>query len=148
VRALSEAQHQAATAGGLPEPERIADDLWSVAVPMPGDFLAYSLSAVHIGPAGALTVLDPGWGSDAALEHLEAFLGAIGRTVADVRTVVVTHSHPDHIGLAPRLRDLTGATIVLSGREQRSVDAAVVPAADATRARLEAWGVAPGRSPR
>nr|WP_274635996.1 MBL fold metallo-hydrolase [Microbacterium bovistercoris] len=138
---ISAQQHQAATTGGIPEPERIDDGLWSVPLPMPGSFLTYTLGVVHRAASGAVTVIDPGWDSDAVISALDAFLARIDRRLADVRTVVVTHAHPDHIGSAGRLRSASGARVVLGRREQASIDAAGADAAADQLASLEAWGV-------
>ena len=52
--------------------------------------------------AGDVTVIDAGaagyWGD------LPAELAAMGRTMEDVRALVLTHAHADHIGFAERLR--------------------------------------------
>jgi len=52
--------------------------------------------------AGAVTIIDaglPGLYNDIPRE-----LAAMGRTVADVRGLILTHGHTDHIGYAERLR--------------------------------------------
>jgi glyoxylase-like metal-dependent hydrolase (beta-lactamase superfamily II) len=52
--------------------------------------------------AGSVTVIDAGVGG--YWRDLEAELAGIGRSLADVRAVVLTHAHSDHIGFAERLR--------------------------------------------
>ncbi|MFV0308302.1 MAG: MBL fold metallo-hydrolase [Desertimonas sp.] len=59
-----------------------------------------------------VAVVDPGLPGPDAWVHVVDRLGRAGYQVADVHTVVVTHSHPDHFGGATRLRDEAGAEIV------------------------------------
>ncbi|MGZ2359158.1 MBL fold metallo-hydrolase [Streptomyces sp. 372A] len=44
------------------------------------------------------------------LDQLRAHLAGSGRSLADIRAVLLTHGHPDHTGLAPALRQ-AGADI-------------------------------------
>jgi glyoxylase-like metal-dependent hydrolase (beta-lactamase superfamily II) len=141
MRPVSAQQFRSATSGMIPAPERIANDLWSLPIPMPGGSLRYSLSVIHRAPNGALTVIDPGTNSAAALHTLERFLATINRSVADVSLIVVTHAHPDHIGLAGPLRRETGAPVLMHEREQQEVDARRQrPGTDHAEA-LAGWGV-------
>src|SRR4030095_3886454 len=50
-------------------------------------------------------LVDAGWNTDDAYNALEAGLATAGYTMADVRGVMVTHIHPDHYGLAGRVRE-------------------------------------------
>lgn len=80
--------------------------------------------------AGAVTVVDagaPGYYS----RELPAELAAMGRTLADIRAVVLTHAHSDHLGFAERMRRERGVPIRIHE-------------ADAALARGE---VKPGRDP-
>lgn len=43
--------------------------------------------------------------------HLLTGLASIGRRLADITAVLITHSHPDHTGLAERLRVEAGARV-------------------------------------
>ena len=58
---------------------------------------------------GEVTIVDAGapayWG------QLPAELAAIGRSLDDVRSVVLTHGHSDHIGFAERIRSERGTPI-------------------------------------
>ncbi|HXI80491.1 MAG TPA: MBL fold metallo-hydrolase, partial [Verrucomicrobiae bacterium] len=59
--------------------------------------------------AGEVTVIDaalPGYWSD-----LPAELALMGRSLDDVRAVVLTHGHSDHIGFAERARRERGLPV-------------------------------------
>jgi glyoxylase-like metal-dependent hydrolase (beta-lactamase superfamily II) len=82
--------------------------------------------------AGEVTIIDaglPGYYRDIPRE-----LAAMGRTVADVRALLLTHGHSDHIGFAERLR------------RQRQVPVSVHEA-DAALARGEVSNPAKGTGP-
>ena len=75
----------------------------------------YALPAADPARDGVLLV-DAGPDYDGAWEALTAQLQAAGLTPADVRTVVVTHAHLDHCGLARRWQE-AGAEVVGSAAE-------------------------------
>ncbi|MFC4905978.1 MBL fold metallo-hydrolase [Actinomadura gamaensis] len=95
-----------------PEPEDLGGGLWSVPVPIPGNPLAYTLVYALESPRGPVLV-DAGWQHEDAWEALTGGLAAFGMSVADVYGVVVTHHHPDHAGLAGRVREASGAWIAM-----------------------------------
>ena len=89
-------------------PKDLGGGVWSVPVPIPGNPLGYTLVYAIESPAGpragrrrAGTTRTPGRRSATAWRTL-------GIDVRDVRGVVVTHFHPDHAGLAGRVREESG----------------------------------------
>jgi glyoxylase-like metal-dependent hydrolase (beta-lactamase superfamily II) len=50
-----------------------------------------------------ITLMDPGLPTPSEFAALESRLRSVDLSVRDVHTVLVTHSHPDHFGLAQRL---------------------------------------------
>ena len=60
------------------------------------------VSCYLVEEAGEVTIIDAG--VPAYYVGLTAELAAMGRTVEDVRALVLTHGHDDHIGFAERLR--------------------------------------------
>ncbi len=59
--------------------------------------------------AGAVTIIDagaPGYWKD-----LQAELAAMGRTPDDVRALLLTHAHSDHVGFAERIRRERGVPV-------------------------------------
>ncbi len=115
------AQRQAWRDGVLPGVEQVRPQLWSVPVPIPDNPLRYVL--VHLLELDdGVAVVDTGWNTDAAWEALVAGLAVAGYGVGDVRAALITHIHPDHYGLAGRLREASGAWVAL-----HPADAALLP---------------------
>jgi glyoxylase-like metal-dependent hydrolase (beta-lactamase superfamily II) len=70
-----------------------------------------------------VAVVDTGWSTDEAWDALSEGLRVAGFGITDVRAALITHIHPDHYGLAGRLRDASGAWVAL-----HPADAALIPA--------------------
>lgn len=69
-------------------------------ITMPG--LGHVNTYVFVDDRG-IALMDPGLPTASEFASLEARLESVDLGVADVHTVYVTHSHPDHFGLAQRL---------------------------------------------
>lgn len=104
-------------------PVRVADGVWRMAVPLPGTSLGYVLVYVIEGEDGAYAI-DTGWYTEESYRGFRTGLEAAGYHLTDLRGLLITHVHPDHYGLARRLREETGAWVgiheadaqVVSGR--------------------------------
>ena len=106
----------------------LAPGLWRVAMPFPTP-LRYSFSYL-IRLDDGFVAIDLGWNCDEGWLLFQQAIERAGGTLADLRGVVVTHAHPDHYGLAPRVHAETTAWIALHPGEGPQISAS---AADAHR---------------
>jgi len=100
------------TSSPLPPVERVRPGLWSIPVPIPSSSLRYVFVYVFETDAGPY-IVDTGWNTDDAFAALSAGLTQLGSSIGAVQGVLVTHIHPDHYGLAGRVREASGAWIAL-----------------------------------
>ena len=91
--------------------ELVAEGLHAVRLPLPVRVAPVN-AYVGRGPDG-VTIVDTGLAIDAEANWTHA-LAACGVRPADVQRIFITHFHPDHIGAAGPLAQLTGATVVAS----------------------------------
>lgn len=141
MHATSEAQFAAANANGVPTVELVRDGLWALGIPMPGLQPHYSFSYLVADRNDGIHIIDPGWDSDENWQYLSDALASIGSSTARIRTVTVTHLHPDHMGMAERVRAETGAPAAIHRAEQDAIDELAIPAtASEAIARFTAWG--------
>lgn len=125
--------------GRVPPVEEVRHGVWSLPLPMPGNALVpYTLGYLVADDRGGVHVIDPGLDRDENWDVLIAGLAAAGRRLGDVASIVVTHLHRDHLGMAERLRGETGAPLVLHRAEQAAIDAARRPDEESIFAE---WGV-------
>ncbi|MFJ6988562.1 MULTISPECIES: MBL fold metallo-hydrolase [unclassified Streptomyces] len=118
------------SAGQPPSPPAARDHgggVRSLRVPIPDNPLGHTLVYVVDTDRGPVLV-DAGWDDPASWDALAAGLVACGTSVGEVYGVVVTHHHPDHHGLAGRVREASGAWIAL-----HAADAEIVRRTRSTR---------------
>ncbi|QNG20407.1 MBL fold metallo-hydrolase [Rhodococcus triatomae] len=96
----------------LPPVEQVRPGIWSIPVPMPGNPLRYVLVYALALPDG-LALIDAGWDSEESWAALTAGIRATGHDVREVRYTAITHLHPDHFGLVPRLRAASGTAVAM-----------------------------------
>jgi len=134
-------QRQAWVDGVLPPVEQVRPGLSSIPVPIPNNPLRYVLVYAIELPDG-VAIVDTGWPADVAWDALVSGLAEAGYAITDVRGILVTHHHPDHSGLANRVRQASGAWIGMHPREAWSM-ARLPDSASLARATRE-WLVARG----
>lgn len=143
VAVSSAAQESAWSGGGVAPLEFVRDGIWTVGIAMPGGHIPCTLASIVTDDAGGVHVIDPGSDSADNLTALTAAIEATGHRLAQVRSIIATHLHHDHLGLAQRLRAATGAPIVLHSEEQTALDrlATARPTIESETARLLDFGV-------
>lgn len=108
-------------AGVLPPVEQVRPGLWSIPVPLPNSPLRYVLVYALEHPDG-LALIDAGWDTEPAWTALTDGLRQTEHDISDVTAVVATHVHPDHYGLAYRVRQTTGAWVALHDADAALLD--------------------------
>jgi len=122
-----------------PETEQIGDDTYMLSLPLPvgGGPITSTLCYVMAGPHGEAHLVDPGWNSDEDWNRLTSALKEWG--LGPVKSVFVTHLHIDHIGMAERIRQEYGATMIMGEAEWALFQS--IPDQAAMNARYDSWGV-------
>lgn len=106
----------------MPGVDRVRPGIWSIPVPLPVSSLGYVLVYVFETDKGPY-IVDAGWNTDEAYAALDQGLVEIGTSLSAVQGVLVTHMHPDHYGLAGRVREASGAWVALHWEDARVIDA-------------------------
>jgi glyoxylase-like metal-dependent hydrolase (beta-lactamase superfamily II) len=84
--------------------------------------LPWALDHVHcyaVDDSEGWTLIDCGLGTPGTGRRWGEALALLGNP--DVRRIVITHYHPDHIGASTRLAEITGAEEIVQGRADRDL---------------------------
>lgn len=104
----------------------VAAGVHRIPLPLPGDGLrAVNVYAIEDGDK--LALVDTGSFRRESVAALEQGLAALGAAISDVSTVLATHAHYDHYGLASKIRATSGAEILLGEHETALLSVAVEP---------------------
>ena len=101
-------------------------------------------NSVYVIRSEPLTLIDTGIATDRAFEALVEGLAECGVRVGDIRRVILTHKHIDHIGNAWRIQQASGAEILIHKAEiaaVNDVDPSSSRFRELARQRLEEWNV-------
>ena len=98
-------------------PVQVMDGLLQLRVPIPNNPLGWVLPYLIEGHDG-WTLVDSGWNVPEAWDALEQQLRDAGVTFDKLKTLLVTHIHPDHYGLAGRVKENSGAKVIIHQRER------------------------------
>lgn len=92
-----------------------------LALPLP--FELESVNVYLVALDEGLLLIDCGMNTDTAFETLREAVVARGIQWTDIRQILLTHMHPDHMGMAARLLELTGAELAMHEAEAKHLRA-------------------------
>ena len=101
----------------IPQPRSLGHGFHAVSVPLP--FRSPAWVNCYLIEGDRLTLIDCGVDWSEGLEALESGIRQVGFDPSAIDRLIVTHLHPDHVGMAPRVSELWDCDIVM---HQRSVD--------------------------
>lgn len=98
-------------------PTEVISGLFQLKVPIPNNPLGYVLPYLIPGDDG-YTLVDCGWNTDEAFEALESQLRELSVSFDNIKRLLITHVHPDHYGLAGRIKEVCNPEIIIHQRER------------------------------
>ena len=101
----------------------VTPGIYQLKIPMPQKDVLLGYVNVYLvkGNNGCL-LIDTGWSTDEAFDSLKSQLAELGLGIKDISQLVCTHFHPDHYGLAGKLKQVAGTKIALHDQEIDLID--------------------------
>ena len=99
----------------------IVQGVHQIKLPLPAGALDHNNAYLIEGSNGNL-LIDTGFDTPEAFAALRDGLRFSGFGFKDISQIVVTHIHPDHYGLADKLKQMSGATVACSDIEAELID--------------------------
>ncbi len=93
----------------------VAPGITTIALPMPWELESVNVHLVELDDGYLL--IDSGIGTGDCFEALERAFRERAVKWSDVRMLLLTHLHPDHIGLSWKILELTGARLLMHRTE-------------------------------
>ena len=121
----------------LPPRAELLAGVWRLPLPLKDSPLGHVNTYLVRADDGYLLV-DCGWDTADTLRALEGHLRALDIRLPDIRHLVITHIHPDHYGLAGRLREITSAELSFHRLERLYIESRYVDA-DTLMGEMREW---------
>jgi glyoxylase-like metal-dependent hydrolase (beta-lactamase superfamily II) len=88
-----------------------ASGIYQLKIPLP--FAMEPLNAWLVDSGDGWVLIDSGMHTAACWNALQREVSATGVDWRDIQTLLITHMHPDHVGLAPHVKQASGAAIAM-----------------------------------
>ncbi len=98
----------------------VAPGIYQLKVPIPNNPLGY-LNAYLINGKNGWLMIDTGWFTAESFSSLQSGLKDIGLSIPDIVTIIITHVHPDHFGLAGKIKQLSPRAELLMHRWESDI---------------------------
>lgn len=99
--------------------------VYQLRVPIPNNPLGHLNSYLIRGDKGCL-LIDAGWNTEEAFRSLDEQLLELGLGFRDITMVIITHVHPDHYGLAGRIKQISPTRFALHLWEKALIESRYV----------------------
>jgi glyoxylase-like metal-dependent hydrolase (beta-lactamase superfamily II) len=112
-----EARIMPATQSDLAGFREVYPHVLKLALPLPFELESVNIFLVALDEGYLL--IDCGMETDVAFQTLEAAITARGIAWPEIRSIFLTHMHPDHMGMSKRLLELSGAKLAMHEAEAK-----------------------------
>jgi len=99
----------------------IISGVHQIKIPFPQDVPEYTNVYLVEGSEGNI-LIDAGWDNPEAFSALTEGLKKDRLKLSDIKKIVITHIHPDHYGLASKMRQLCGAKVAMHRAEAELIN--------------------------
>jgi glyoxylase-like metal-dependent hydrolase (beta-lactamase superfamily II) len=99
----------------------VTPGIYRMPLPLPVPHLSHINTYLVKGDRGCLLV-DTGWNTAESFDSLKEQLAELGIEGKEISQIVVTHVHPDHYGLAGKIKPLFGATLYFHHLEKDFIE--------------------------
>jgi len=111
---------QPAQTGNIPgETREVASHVWRITLPIPFPLKTVNVYAL-IGERG-WTLVDAGIGMPDTRATFKAGLELAGLHIERLESIILTHRHPDHIGLSGELQEQSGARVYMHTLDKAAI---------------------------
>src|SRR5690242_7145249 len=99
--------------------QEVYTNVYVLALPLPFELKSVNVYLVKLEDGYML--VDCGMETEAAFETLRGAMAERGIDWREIRQILLTHMHPDHMGMAARLLELSGAQLAMHQAEARQL---------------------------